>query len=326
MWHLAHPGYLALLALVPILWWWERQRRRSCLQFSDTTLLPAPTVFEQVLTQLPLFCYSLALVFSTLALARPQKGRMFEELETRGIDIMLCLDISGTMQAADFLPKDRLTVAKERAKEFVNRRTGDRIGLVIFAATSLTQCPLTLNHSIVNDILDRVEFGTLEDGTAIGMGIASAAARLKGSKAREKVIILLTDGRNNTGDIDPLTAAQAAAALGIKIYTIGVGSKGPVPFPVDDPLFGRRYVQVEVDLDTETLEKIAAITGGKFFLVTDPEALKRVYEEIDRLEPSTFKARRYTLYQERMALPLLLGLIFTFAGFSFGMVINRRLV
>ncbi|NPV14143.1 VWA domain-containing protein [candidate division WOR-3 bacterium] len=325
MWHFAHPGYLALLGLVPLLWWWERWRGRSGLRFSDTTLLPAPTALERVVKHLPLSLFSLALVFSTLALARPQKGRMFEELETRGIDIMLCLDISGTMQAADFLPKDRLTVAKERAKEFINRRTGDRIGLVIFAATSLTQCPLTLDHKILNDILDRVDFGILEDGTAIGMGIASAGARLKGSKAREKVIILLTDGRNNTGDIDPLTAAQAAAALGIKIYTIGVGSKGPVPFPVDDPLFGRRYVQMEVDLDTETLQKIADITGGKFFLATDPEALKRVYEEIDRLEPSTFKARRYTLYQERMQTPLLLGILFALAGFFAGMAINRRL-
>ncbi len=325
MWHFAHPGYLALLGLVPLLWWWERWRGRSALRFSDTTLLPEPTVLERVLERLPLFLSSLALVFATVALARPQKGRQFEELETKGIDIMLGLDISGTMQAVDFLPKDRLTVAKERAKEFINRRPGDRIGLVIFAATSLTQCPLTLDHKILNDILDRVDFGILEDGTAIGMGIASAAARLKGSKAREKVIILLTDGRNNTGDIDPLTAAQAAAALGIKIYTIGVGSKGPVPFPVDDPLFGRRYVQMEVDLDTETLQKIAEITGGKFFLATDPEALKRVYEEIDRLEPSTFKVRRYTLYQERMRTPLLWGLIFALAGFFAGMAINRRL-
>ncbi|MGQ9678923.1 MAG: VWA domain-containing protein [bacterium] len=325
MWHFAHRGYFVLLLLVPLLWWWERQRQRSALRFSDTSLLPNPGVLEQMLTRLPLGFYSLALVFLTFALARPQKGRQFEELQTQGIDIMLCLDISGTMQAADFLPKNRLTVAKERAKEFVSRRAGDRIGLVIFAATSLTQCPLTLDHKVLTDILDRVDFGILEDGTAIGMGIASATARLKDSKAREKVIVLLTDGRNNTGDIDPLTAAQTAAALGVKIYTIGVGSKGPVPFPVDDPLFGRRYVQVEVDLDPVTLEKVAEITGGKFFLATDPDALKRVYEEIDRLEPTTFKTRRYTLYQERMEMPLLLGLIFTLAGFGATMVISRRL-
>lgn len=326
MYHFAHPWYFTLLLLVPLLWWWEGRRRRSALRFSDTSLLPPAGVYERVLTQLPLGFYSLALLFLTLAVARPQKGRQFEELETRGIDIMLCLDISGTMQAADFLPKDRLTVARERAKEFISRRTGDRIGLVIFAATSLTQCPLTLDHKILADILDRVEFGILDDGTAIGMGIASATARLKDSRAREKVIILLTDGRNNTGDIDPLTAAQAAAALGIKIYTIGVGSKGPVPFPVDDPIFGRQYVQMAVDLDTETLKKIAEITGGKSFLATDPEALKRVYEEIDRLEPTTFKTQRYTFYQERMQTPLLLGLIFTLGGFGAAMAINRRLV
>lgn len=326
MWHFAHRGYFVLLLLIPLLWWWERRRQRSALRFSDTSLLPNPGVFERMLARLPLGFYSLALVFLTFALARPQKGRQFEELQTQGIDIMLGLDISGTMQAADFLPKNRLTVAKERAKEFVSRREGDRIGLVIFAATSLTQCPLTLDHKVLTDNLDRVDFGILEDGTAIGMGIASATARLKDSKAREKVIVLLTDGRNNTGDIDPLTAAQTAAALGVKIYTIGVGSKGPVPFPVDDPFFGRRYIQVEVDLDPVTLEQIAEITGGKFFLATDPAALKQVYEEIDRLEPTTFKTRRYTLYQERMAVPLLLGLIFALVGFGATMLISRRFV
>ena len=326
MWHFAHRGYFVLLLLIPLLWWWERRRQRSALRFSDTSLLPNPGVFERMLARLPLGFYSLALVFLTFALARPPKGRQFEELQTQGIDIMLGLDISGTMQAADFLPKNRLTVAKERAKEFVSRREGDRIGLVIFAATSLTQCPLTLDHKVLTDNLDRVDFGILEDGTAIGMGIASATARLKDSKAREKVIVLLTDGRNNTGDIDPLTAAQTAAALGVKIYTIGVGSKGPVPFPVDDPFFGRRYIQVEVDLDPVTLEQIAEITGGKFFLATDPAALKQVYEEIDRLEPTTFKTRRYTLYQERMAVPLLLGLIFALVGFGATMLISRRFV
>lgn len=324
MLHFANPGYFALLALLPLLWWWELRKPRPALRFSDSALLPPPAWREKTLRRLPLLFYSAALVLGTVALARPQRGRQFEELETRGIDIMLCMDISGSMQAADFLPKDRLTVAKERAKEFIARRPGDRIGLVIFSATSLTQCPLTLDHNILTDILNRIDFGILEDGTAIGMGIASATARLKESKAKEKVIILLTDGINNAGDIDPLTAAQAAAALGIKIYTIGVGSKGPVPFPVDDPLFGRRYVRVEIDMDTETLQRIAEITGGRFFLASDPEELKKVYEEIDRLEPSTFKVRRYTLYQEQAQKPLLLTLVFTLLGVAAGLVIFRR--
>ncbi len=326
MMHFASPGYFALLALVPLLWWWELRKKRPALRYSDTGLLPEPAPVERFISRLPLMFYSLALVFGTVALARPQKGRQFEELETRGIDIMLCLDISGSMQALDFAPGDRLSVAKERAKEFVSKRKGDRIGLVVFAATSLTQCPLTLDHKIVTEIIDRLRFGILEDGTAIGMGLASAVARLKDSKAKEKVIILLTDGVNNTGDIDPLTAAQTAAALGIKVYTIGVGSKGPVPFPVDDPIFGRRFVQVEVDLDTETLQRIADITGGKSFLATDPQALKRIYDEIDRLEPSTFRARRWTIYQEQAHKPMFGALISLLAGSLCGMLIFRRLV
>jgi len=301
----AHPGFFALLALLPVLVWWRGRKRRGALRYSDISFLKKTPNRGPLLNNIPLVFYLLALVFMTVALARPQKGRRFQDIESRGIDIMLCLDISGTMQACDFAPQNRLAVAKERAKEFIAKRTGDRIGLVIFAATSLTQCPLTLDRTLLADLIDRVDFGLLEDGTAIGMGIASAAARLKESKAKERVIILLTDGRNNTGDIDPVTAAQTAASLGIKIYTIGVGSKGPVPFPVDDPIFGRRYVRVEVDLDTETLAKIAQITGGKSFLATDPAGLKQVYDEIDRMEPTTFKARQYTVYNELAGVPLL---------------------
>jgi len=312
--HFASPWYFALLILVPFLWWWEAKKKKPALRYSDITLLPNPGFWELVLSRVPLGLYSLALIFGTIALARPQKGRQFEELETRGIDIMLCMDISGSMQAMDFAPGDRLSVARDRAKEFVAKRRGDRIGLVVFAATSLTQCPLTLDHNIVLDILDRLRFGILEDWTAIGIGLASAVARLKDSKAKEKVIILLTDGVNNTGDIDPLTAAQTAAALGIKVYTIGVGSKGLVPFPVDDPVFGRRFVQVEVDLDTETLRKIADITNGRFFLATDPQALKQIYDEIDQLEPSTFKSRRLTVYQELAHRPMRLALFSVLAG------------
>lgn len=324
--HFAAPGYFALLALVPLVWWWELKKKRPALLYSDTKLLPEPLPVEQILNRLPLVFYSLALVLGTVGLARPQKGRQFEELESMGIDIMLCLDISGSMQALDFAPGDRLTVAKERAKEFVSKRPGDRIGLVVFAATSLTQCPLTLDRKIVTDIIDRLRFGILEDGTAIGMGLASAVARLKDSKAKEKVVILLTDGVNNTGDIDPLTAAQTAAALGIKVYTIGVGSKGLVPFPVDDPIFGRRFVQVEVDLDTETLQRISDLTGGRFFLATDPQGLKRIYDEIDRLEPSTFKTRRWTIYKELAHRPIFGALVSALAGALISIVVFRRLL
>lgn len=322
---LAHPGLLALVLLVPALVWWGLRKKRGALRLSDLSFAAGARNRGTWLRLVPLTLYALAVAAMAVAMARPQQGRQFQDVETRGIDIMLCLDISGTMQAADFLPRNRLAVAKERAKEFIARREGDRIGLVIFAGASLTQCPLTTDRNILGRLLDRLDFGMLEDGTAIGMGIASATARLRDSKAKDRVIVLLTDGRNNAGDIDPLTAAQAAASLGIKIYTIGVGSKGPVPFPVDHPFLGRTYERVEVDLDTGTLEQIAAVTGGRFFLATDAEGLKQIYDEISRMEPTTFKARRHTVYYERAGLPLLLAVGLFSAGLVFGGVVLRRL-
>jgi Ca-activated chloride channel family protein len=229
------------------------------------------------------------------------------------------------MQAEDFSPRNRLNVAKERAKEFIDKRKGDRIGLVIFSAASLTQCPLTMDRQIINGLIDRLDFGMLEDGTAVGLGLASAVARLKDSKAKDRVIVLLTDGVNNTGDIDPITAAQTAASFGIKVYTIGVGSKGLVPYPVNDPMFGRRYVQVQIALDTETLQKIADMTGGKSFLATDAQALKLIYDEIDLMEPTTFKVKQYTVYNELAGLWLLLSVLALGAGAALATTVFRRL-
>jgi len=321
----AHPLFFLLLALVPAYIWWQFVKRRAAVIYSDLSFLRGSTPRGRYGRIIVHSLYSLALIFMTIALARPQRGRQFQEVETRGIDIMMCLDISGSMQAEDFSPRNRLNVAKERAKEFIERRKGDRIGLVVFSATSLTQCPLTMDRQILNGLIDRVDFGMLEDGTAIGLGLASAVARLKDSKAKDRVIILLTDGVNNTGDIDPITAAQTAASFGIKVYTIGVGSKGMVPYPVNDPMFGRRYVQVQIDLDTETLQKTADMTGGKFFLATDAGGLKRIYEEIDRMEPTTFKVKQYTVYNELAGLPLLLSLVFAALGAGLAMTVFRRL-
>ncbi|UCG42453.1 MAG: VWA domain-containing protein, partial [candidate division WOR-3 bacterium] len=288
----AHLWFFTLLVLVPVFVWWMLRKRRGSLRYSDLSFLKRAPNPGRWLRAVPTALYAVSLVFMIIALARPQKGREYQEVETQGIDIMLCLDISGSMRAEDFSPKNRLNVAKERAKEFIEKREGDRIGLVVFAAKSLPQCPLTMNRNILNDRVDRVDFGLLEDGTAIGMGMGSAIARLRKSKAKDRVVILLTDGVNNTGDIDPITAAQTAAALGVKIYTIGVGSKGPVRYPVQDPYFGRRYVQTQIDLDTETLQRIADITGAKSFLATDAEGLKLIYDEIDRMEPTTFKVKK----------------------------------
>ncbi len=321
----AHPWFFLLLFLVPVLLWWQFRKRRAAMAYSDLSFLKAAPNRGRLGRVVVNGLYAVALCFMVVALARPQRGRQFQEVETRGIDIMLCMDISGSMQAEDFSPRNRLAVAKERAKEFVAKRAGDRIGLVVFSATSLTQCPLTPDRNILNSLIDRVDFGMLEDGTAIGMGIASAVARLKDSKARDRVIVLLTDGVNNAGDIDPLTAAQTAASFGIKIYTIGVGSKGPVPYPVQDRMFGRRYVQIQIDLDTEILSRIADLTGGKAFLATDATGLRLIYDEIDRMEPTTFKVKQYTVYNELAGMPLLLALLTAGLGMGLALTVFRRL-
>jgi len=322
--HFAHPWFFLLFLAVPVFAWWMLVKRRASLRYSDLSFLSRASNPGPWLRVIPVALYVLALSMMVLALARPQRGRKFEEVETQGIDIMLCVDVSGSMKAEDFSPNNRLYVARERAKDFIARRAGDRIGLVVFAAASLTQCPLTHDKNILNDLIDRLDFGMLEDGTAIGMGLGSAVARLRKSKAKDRVIILLTDGVNNTGDIDPITAAQAAASYDIKIYTIGVGSKDEVPFPVQDPVFGRRYARVKIELDTGTLDRIAEITGGQSFLATDAEGLKLIYDEIDRMEPTTFKVKQYTVYSERAGAFLLLAVVFLLAGALVVAVFLRR--
>ncbi len=238
---------------------------------------------------------------------------------------MLCLDVSGTMQAEDFSPRNRLFVAKERAKEFVAKRAGDRIGLVLFAGQALTQCPLSFDRGILSGLIDRIAFGLLPDGTAIGMGLAAAVGRLKDARSKDRIVVLLTDGLNNAGEVDPVTAARLAQSYGIKVYCIGVGSKGPVPIPVDDPLWGRRYVQMAADLDMKALDEIAAITGGRAFLATDASGLKLIYEEIDRMEPTTYKVNRHTVYAEKAGLFLVPAGLLLLAGLLLGALVLRRL-
>jgi Ca-activated chloride channel family protein len=320
-----HPAYLLLLLPVVLLVIWELTKREGSIYFSNLAFFKTASRRGRVLGRLPLALYAAALVLIVIALARPQKGRVYEEQETKGVDIMLCLDISGTMQAEDFSPLNRLHVAKERAKAFVSKRAGDRIGLVIFASQALTQCPLTTDHKVLTGLIDRVDQGIIPDGTAIGMGLATAAARLKDSKAKEKIIILLTDGLNNTGEIAPLTAAQLAQTYGIKIYCVGVGSKGPVPIPVYDPVFGKQYARVEVDLDMNTLNEISALTNGQAFLATDSDALKAIYDEIDKLEPTTFKVTTHTVYQERAGAFMLPAVILLGIALFFSSTVLRRL-
>jgi Ca-activated chloride channel family protein len=246
-----------------------------------------------------------ALTLALVALARPQQGLSLSETETHGVDIMLAIDMSPSMSAQDFQPLNRLTVAKATAREFIRRRPHDRIGLTGFAATAFTQCPLTLDHDALIELLDGLDFGLAEDGTAIGMGLATAVARLRESRTPSKVIVLLTDGANNRGQIDPLTGADLARALGVKVHTILVGRGGLVPVPLDDPLLGRRIQMMQMEVDPGALQQISQRTGGRFYRATDAGALAGIYGEIDRLERVPVRSIVYRDYRDLA--PLVLG-------------------
>jgi Ca-activated chloride channel family protein len=248
----------------------------------------------------------LALALALLALARPQQGLRQSETETRGVDIVLAIDVSPSMRAEDFRPRNRLFVAKETAREFVRQRPHDRMGLVAFAGTAFTQCPLTLDHEVLGELLDGLDFNMAEDGTAIGMGLATAVARLKESRTPSKVVVLLTDGQNNRGAIDPVTGAELARTFGVKVYTVLVGRGGVVPVPVDDPAFGPRIQMIRMDVDDGTLRTIARRTSGRFFRAADPTALSAIYQEIDRLERAPIRSVEYRDYHDLG--PLLLGM------------------
>jgi Ca-activated chloride channel homolog len=314
---LAHPWLLLLLLLVPLILYRERGRRaavESALRVPDLEALrSAGTSFRARLVRLLPWLELGALLLCVVILARPQSGIREREVLSEGIDIVLALDISGSMKAMDLKP-NRLVAAKEVAKAFVAGRQGDRIGLVVFASDSFTQCPLTLDYGVLRDLIDQVDFGAIDDGTAIGMGIANASNRLKESKAKSKVIILLTDGVNNAGRVDPITAARLAAALGIRVYTVGAGVEGEAPYPVDDPVFGRRTMMVRSTIDEVTLREIARITGGEFFRARDENTLKSIYDRISTMEKTTVETREFVRYDELgpiMLLPalILLGLV-----------------
>ncbi|ODS31455.1 MAG: von Willebrand factor type A protein [Candidatus Scalindua rubra] len=244
----------------------------------------------------------LIIVLLVIALARPQSGKAHSKVTTEGIDIILALDISGSMLAEDFNLNDkrrnRLYVAKEVVKDFIKWRENDRIGMVVFAGQSYTQCPLTLDYDVLLQFLEKVEIGMVEDGTAIGSAIGVCVNRLKSSKAKSKVVILLTDGRNNAGEIDPLTAAELAKTYDMKIYTVGAGTKGLAPYPTKN-LFGFTvYRSLQIDIDDEGLTEIANITDGKYFRATDTESLKEIYKQIDNLEKTKMEVAKYTEYNE----------------------------
>ena len=321
------PHYLLLLFLLPPLVWWYRTRSErtfGAVRYSAVDRLRRADRrragrWRHALFGLRLLALGLLLV----AFARPQTGVTAENVATDGIDIVLALDLSSSMLAEDLEP-NRIGAARQAAANFVRRRPNDRIGLVVFAGEAFTQAPLTLDHRVVTTLIEELEVGIIEDGTAIGMGLATAVRRLSDSRAESKVIVLLTDGRNNRGSIDPATAAQMAQALGVRIYAVGAGTRGSAPVPVDDPLFGRRTVSMQVDIDDEALAEMASLTGGRYFRATDRQSLERVYVEIDALETTAIEMTSFTRYGELFHLPLGAGLGLLLLEVALGRTVLRR--
>jgi Ca-activated chloride channel family protein len=284
----ANPGYLFLLVLVPLMvvWYWFRRGKSiPSVQVSSTEMFEnTPGSIRHYLYHGMFIFRLIAISLLIIAIARPQTSLKRQNVSIEGIDIVLGLDISGSMLAQDLKP-DRLEAAKKVSLDFFKGRPDDRIGLVVFAGEAFTQCPLTTDHTVIEDMLDDIKSGMIQDGTAIGDGLAIAINRLKESQAVSKVIILLTDGQNNAGSIAPLSAAEIAKLYGIRIYTIGVGTMGFAPYPVQTP-FGIQYQNMEVKIDEDLLKKVANMTDGRYFRATDNTKLKEVYQEIDQLERS----------------------------------------
>ena len=304
----------ALLILIPLLFLIKAYSSRpSSLRFSFIRPLRDMQLAFFGPKSFGLISISVVLAFFIAALARPQKGESVLKVTSEGVDIMMVLDLSGSMRAEDFVVnghrENRLFVVKDVTRRFIEQRSSDRIGLVVFAGHAYTQCPLTMDYPVLLELLDNVQIGQADDGTAIGSALATAVNRLKDSKAASKVIILLTDGVNNAGKIDPMTAADIATKFGIKVYTIGAGTKGLAPYPVQDVFGNTAYQPVKIDVDDEGLERIAQKTGGQYFRATDTEGLKKIYATIDRLEKSKIESLKYTNYQERYRLFLIPGLV-----------------
>lgn len=271
--------------------------------------------------KLPALLRYLVLVLLIIALARPQAVSSDRDINTKGIDIVIAMDVSTSMEAEDFRP-NRLEAAKSTASEFIGYRKNDRIGLVIFAAESFTQCPVTFDHNILISFFDDIKTGMLEDGTAIGMGLSTAVNRLKSSKAKSKVIILLTDGVNNTGKVSPLTAAEFARNYGIKVYTIGVGTEGVALYPIYTPM-GKHYMQSKVEIDEDLLRKIARETGGAYFRATNNSALEEIYHRIDLMEKTDIMQKKYAQKEDNYSGLLLVAGIFLISEFAFKSFIFR---
>ena len=324
----AHPYFLWLLAvLIPMTAWYVYRTRRGGAAIRISTVagvVRAPKTVRYFLRHVPFVLRCAAVALLVVALARPRSAEHTSRTNAEGIDIMLAIDVSGSMLARDFRP-DRITAAKEVAGTFIADRYGDRIGLVVFAGEAYTQSPLTTDQGTLQTLLSRIRSGLVEDGTAIGNGLATAINRLRESDAKSKVIILLTDGENNAGQIAPATAAEIARAQGIRVYTIGVGTRGKAPYPYLDMFGNITYQMADVKIDEETLRQIARTTGGEYFRATDKSKLEAIYEQINRLEKSKVEISEFTVYHEQYLGWALAGLLLLLAEFLLSNLALKKL-
>src|SRR5580692_7127840 len=331
MYRFANPELLWLLAMLPLLLLWRGRRGPvPAIEYPSLALVRelarrTRSRAGAVLGGLPL----LGLALLIIAIARPQEGESNATVHASGVDIMLLLDVSGSMQSLDFklegVPASRVDVVKSVVRKFIIARPNDRIGLTIFAGLPYLISPVTLDHAWLLDNLDRVHIGDIEDGTAIGSALASGLNRLRNQTAKSKLIILMTDGQNNAGQITPLTAAEAAKALGVKVYTIGIGVRGEAPIPVTDAFGRKRIVMEKVDVDEDTLNRIAGATGARFYRATDTDSLNRIYGEIDKLEKTAFTVRSYERWQELFDWPALAALIVLGLSLLSQLTLRRRI-
>jgi Ca-activated chloride channel family protein len=316
--------FYLFLVFVPLIAWyiWKQSKSRASIKISTISGFDdVPRTWKHYIRHL-LFVISLGVLsFLILCLVRPQSSENIQNVTTEGIDIIIALDISSSMLARDFIP-NRLDAAKNVATEFISGRSYDRIGLVVFAGESFTQCPLTTDHAVLLNLFRDIESGMIEDGTAIGLGLATSVSRLKDSDAKSKVVILLTDGENNRGEIAPVTAAEIAKTFGVRVYTIGVGTIGTAPYPVQTP-FGTQIRDVEVKIDEETLQKISDITEGEYFRATNNKKLVEIYEKIDKLERSKIEVKEFSRKSEEYHRYAFASLLLAFLGIFLKVTVFR---
>ena len=326
----AHPYLFLLLLFLPLIAWLKGKRGKpAAFVYSSTQLVAGLGGVTRSRTgQILAALRWLTLALFIVGLTQPRFSKSETTIRASGVDIVVAIDLSGSMESEDFVVRgervSRINMAKSVLKKFIEKRPNDRIGLVAFAGKAYIACPLTLDHDFVQQNVDRLKLHMIEDGTAIGSGLSAAVNRMRDLKAKSKIVILMTDGQNNQGKIPPLTAAEAAKALGAKVYTVGIGMRGEAPFPVY--VFGqKRYQMVPVDVDEDTLTKIAAMTGGKYYRADNAERFQQIYAEIDKLEKTEVDVKKYTQHTELMALPVGLGLLLLFLELLLKNTVWRRL-